>query len=46
MGWQYGPFVLNTEKQAREAIMDYRSGTNGFEKAPGWVSAIGKGVAG
>lgn len=39
---QYGPFVLNSEKQVREAIMDYRGGKNGFERAPGWTSEIGK----
>ncbi|KAK4688011.1 quercetin 2,3-dioxygenase, partial [Tremellales sp. Uapishka_1] len=39
---QYGPFVVNTERQAREAIMDFRTGKNGFERAVGWESEIGK----
>ncbi|ORY34335.1 RmlC-like cupin domain-containing protein [Naematelia encephala] len=39
---QMGPFVLNTERQVREAIMDFRMGRNGFERAPGWKSEIGK----
>jgi redox-sensitive bicupin YhaK (pirin superfamily) len=40
--YQHGPFVLNTQAQAREAIMDYQLGRNGFEKAPGWQSTNGK----
>jgi hypothetical protein len=43
---QYGPFVMNTEKQTREAIMDFRMGKNGFERAPGWQSEIGKALRG
>ncbi|CAD6565991.1 MAG: hypothetical protein TREMPRED_002014 [Tremellales sp. Tagirdzhanova-0007] len=39
---QYGPFVVTSEEQVREAIMDYRGGKNGFEKAKGWRSEIGK----
>jgi redox-sensitive bicupin YhaK (pirin superfamily) len=39
---QYGPFVMNTERQTREAIMDFRMGRNGFERAPGWESKFGK----
>jgi hypothetical protein len=37
--------VVNTERQVREAIMDFRTGKNGFEKAPGWTSEIGKALA-
>ncbi|WRT63677.1 uncharacterized protein IL334_000600 [Kwoniella shivajii] len=39
---QYGPFVVNTQRQAMEAISDFRMGRNGFEKAVGWESEIGK----
>ncbi|WVR03465.1 hypothetical protein IAU60_000456 [Kwoniella sp. DSM 27419] len=39
---QYGPFVLNTQRQAMEAVTDFRMGRNGFEKAVGWESEIGK----
>ncbi|WVO14816.1 hypothetical protein L204_102455 [Cryptococcus depauperatus] len=39
---QYGPFVLNSQKQVMEAIMDFQSGKNGFERAVGWESKIGQ----
>jgi redox-sensitive bicupin YhaK (pirin superfamily) len=39
---QYGPFVVNTQMEARQAILDFQLGKNGFEKAPGWRSEIGK----
>ncbi|EGF80128.1 hypothetical protein BATDEDRAFT_19562 [Batrachochytrium dendrobatidis JAM81] len=39
---QHGPFVMNTEQEIREAIMDYQLGRNGFEKAASWESEIGK----
>ena len=39
---QYGPFVVNTPKQVQQAFEDYQLGRNGFEKAPGWSSDIGK----
>jgi len=38
---QYGPFVLNNDKQVRQAFMDFQLGMNGFERAPGWRSEIG-----
>ncbi|XP_006639188.3 pirin isoform X1 [Lepisosteus oculatus] len=37
---QHGPFVMNTEEEILQAISDYRSGTNGFEKAKTWQSKI------
>lgn len=39
---QHGPFVLNDRQGVMEAIMDFQSGKNGFEKAPGWRSEIGR----
>ena len=35
---QYGPFVMNTHAEVMEAVQDYRSGRNGFEKAHNWQS--------
>lgn len=37
-----GPFVMNTAEQIRATIEDYSHGKNGFERAPGWESEIGK----
>lgn len=39
---QYGPFVLNDATQVRQALMDYQSFSNGFERAKDWESEIGK----
>eukprot|EP01018_Ginkgo_biloba_P006270 Gb_37035 [translate_table: standard] len=35
---QYGPFVMNSRKQIKEAIEDYRFCRNGFERRNGWQS--------
>ncbi|XP_061091094.1 pirin isoform X2 [Conger conger] len=35
---QHGPFVMNTKDEISQAISDYRSGTNGFERAKTWKS--------
>ncbi|XP_029950063.1 pirin [Salarias fasciatus] len=37
---QHGPFVMNTQEEINEAIMDYRNGRNGFERAKNWRSTI------
>ena len=39
---QYGPFVLTDATQVRQALMDYQSFSNGFERARNWESEIGK----
>ncbi|CAN8104545.1 unnamed protein product [Discula destructiva] len=39
---QYGPFVVSTPAEVREAMFDYQMHTNGFERAEGWASEIGK----
>ncbi|XP_036401616.1 pirin isoform X1 [Megalops cyprinoides] len=38
--FQAGPFVMNTEEEINQAISDYKSGTNGFERAKMWQSKI------
>ena len=43
---QYGPFVLNTQEQVYQALMDYQNHKNGFERAFGWESKIGKSMVG
>ena len=37
-----GPFVMNSYDEISQAITDYSMGQNGFERAPGWKSEIGK----
>lgn len=39
---QYGPFVLNSQEEVYQAMLDYQSNSNGFERAAGWRSEIGK----
>ncbi|KAI1084893.1 RmlC-like cupin domain-containing protein [Whalleya microplaca] len=39
---QYGPFVLNSPEEVRQALMDYQFHMNGFERAKDWHSEIGK----
>ncbi|XP_038658660.1 pirin isoform X5 [Scyliorhinus canicula] len=35
---KHGPFVMNSQEEIAEALEDYRTGKNGFEKAKGWKS--------
>ncbi|KAL8653215.1 MAG: hypothetical protein Q9210_002221 [Variospora velana] len=39
---QYGPFVLTSQEGIYQAMMDYQTNSNGFERAKGWRSEIGK----
>ncbi|KAH6851162.1 RmlC-like cupin domain-containing protein [Chaetomium sp. MPI-CAGE-AT-0009] len=39
---QYGPFVLTSQEGVYKAFMDYQTHSNGFERADGWESEIGK----
>ncbi|KAH7384601.1 RmlC-like cupin domain-containing protein [Pyrenochaeta sp. MPI-SDFR-AT-0127] len=39
---QYGPFVVNSREEVAQAILDFRTGQNGFERAIGWVSENSK----
>ena len=39
---QYGPFVLSSQEEVFQAFQDYQTHTNGFERAEGWRSEIGK----
>lgn len=39
---QYGPFVVTSQQEVKQALFDYRTHTNGFERAEGWASEIGK----
>ncbi|KAL9121428.1 MAG: hypothetical protein Q9187_002009 [Circinaria calcarea] len=39
---QYGPFVLNSQEDVYQAMMDYQTHSNGFERAKNWKSEIGK----
>lgn len=39
---QYGPFVLSSQEEVYQAMMDYSTHANGFERAKNWESEIGK----
>ncbi len=39
---QHGPFVLNSREGVMEAMLDFQSHSNGFERAKGWKSEIGR----
>lgn len=39
---QHGPFVLNTQEEVYQAMLDYQTASNGFEKSRNWQSDIGK----
>ena len=39
---QHGPFVMTSEEGIYEAMRDFSSNSNGFERAKGWRSEIGK----
>jgi quercetin 2,3-dioxygenase len=39
---QYGPFVVNSQQEVYQAMMDFSTFSNGFERAEGWESEIGK----
>lgn len=39
---QYGPFVVTSKQEVYQAIHDYQTFSNGFERAKGWESEIGK----
>lgn len=36
-----GPFVMNTDEEISQAILDFRNAKNGFERAKTWKSKIG-----
>lgn len=38
---QHGPFVMNTQEEIMQAIGDFTSARNGFERAATWKSKIG-----
>lgn len=42
---QHGPFVAESREGIMQAFMDFQTRSNGFEKADGWESEIGKAMA-
>lgn len=41
---QYGPVVMTTTEEVRQAFIDYQRGENGFENAHTWESTIDRHV--
>jgi quercetin 2,3-dioxygenase len=39
---QYGPFVTTSKDAVMQAMMDFNTASNGFERAANWESEIGK----
>lgn len=39
---QYGPFVVTSRDEVMQAMRDYQTHSNGFERANNWESEIGK----
>lgn len=39
---QHGPFVLTSREEVMQAFEDFSMHKNGFERAQGWESEIGK----
>ncbi|KOS20392.1 Pirin [Escovopsis weberi] len=39
---QYGPFVVTSKEEVYQAMFDYQSSSNGFERAENWQSEIGR----
>lgn len=39
---QYGPFVMTSQQDVRQAMYDFQTQQNGFERAQGWESEIGR----
>ncbi|KAL6230846.1 hypothetical protein BDW75DRAFT_221628 [Aspergillus navahoensis] len=42
---RHGPFVCTSEEEIYQAILDFRNGKNGFERAIGWQSSITKQIS-
>ena len=42
---QYGPFVTTSREDVYQAMMDFQTNSNGFERALNWRSEIGKTMA-
>ena len=42
---QYGPFVTTSREEVYQAMMDFQTNSNGFERALNWKSEIGKSMA-
>jgi len=39
---QYGPFVVSSQDEVYQAMLDYQTHNNGFERAKNWESEIGR----